>query len=210
MWCDGGALVRGLALPGWQPEPDWALGLHASHAYINDVIWVDNVKLASGALRSAADVPVFLSRNGQQFEAVAHGTFGYRAPAMISTISPHAGPLAFETSIVVHGANLPGGSDYRCVFGGRWAPARLNETDGSIRCAAPPQPDALLAALLDPVTGDRPNSSIRLPLRISHNGVDLGPASPFECARGSAPTPSPRPASATAAGHPPERARSAP
>ena len=68
------------------------------------------VYMATGSLRSFAEVPVFLSLNGQQFDANATRTFGYRSPPVVSLVTPHAGPIAMNTSVVVHGANLGGGS----------------------------------------------------------------------------------------------------
>lgn len=87
----------------------WALGLHGSRTRLEQVHWVDNLQVASGALRSAAEVPVFLSRNGQQYDALGAHTFGYRAPPVVSSVAPHASPAAYATPVVLRGANFAGG-----------------------------------------------------------------------------------------------------
>ena len=140
---------RRLALRGWRPQASWALGLHGSRAHLAHVQWLDNLQIASGALRSAAEVPVLLSRNGQQFAAIASHTFGYRAPPVVSRLSPRAGAAMAHTAVVVHGANLRHGSEYRCTFGPTLVPATYNGSahpprharpEPTVHCEAPPLP----------------------------------------------------------------------
>jgi hypothetical protein len=51
------------------------------------------------------------TRNGAKFT--------YYAPPAVLELSPSSGPLAGGTRVLVLGANLTGGSDYRCAFGTR-------------------------------------------------------------------------------------------
>ena len=137
--------------------------------------WVDNVQLASGALRSEAHVPVAVARNGQQFDVSTNRSYGYQAPTVASAVAPRAAHAATPAAVVVRGANLFGGalacvghacsSGYRCRFGNVTVDAARNASDGSLRCVAPPQPDA-----------DGP-----LPLAVSLNGGDdFGAPIPFD------------------------------
>ena len=178
VWLDGALLVDALPLPGWAPTAAWRVGLHGSRDPNEPWVtqWVDNVQLASGALRSEAHVPVAVARNGQQFDvSTKNRSYGYQAPTVVSAVAPRAAHAATPAAVVVRGANLFGGalacvghacsSGYRCRFGNVTVDAARNASDGSLRCVAPPQPDA-----------DGP-----LPLAVSLNGGDdFGAPIPFD------------------------------
>ena len=139
LWLDGEKLLEDTPLAEWAPAASWSVGFWGSRGSLAHVQWIDNVQIASGALRSAAEVPVFLSRNGQQFDSLARHTFGYRAPPIVSHLAPRVGAADANTSVIVHGSNFAGGSDYRCVFGGVYVPAVYNLTDSTVSCQAPPR-----------------------------------------------------------------------
>jgi hypothetical protein len=155
VWLNHEPLLEALPLAAWRPEADWRVGLHGSRGELFWTQWVDNVHVSSGALRSSAEVPLRLSLNAQQFFATANHSFGYRAPPAISHLSPRAGPLQGGSLVVVSGANLRGGSAYRCRFGqASDVPATHNSTDESLRCIAPAQlasGDALVSVCLNGV-----------------------------------------------------------
>ena len=163
LWVDGAPLLAGHVLPSWRPLSRWSIGLHGARDAPHHYHWVDNFQAASGAFRTRAEVPVLLSRNGQQFEEGAAHNFVYYAPPAVSSLSPHAGPVRMNSSIVVHGAYFGGGASYACFFGDASVFATFNATDGSIRCIAPP-------------INISNTSSLTLPMRVSLNGVDA-PAS---------------------------------
>ena len=66
--------------------------------------WVDNVQLASGALRSEAHVPVAVARSGQQFDVSTNRSYGYQAPTVVSAVAPRAAPAATPAAVVGRGA----------------------------------------------------------------------------------------------------------
>jgi hypothetical protein len=138
LWYDDVRLVDGWALNGWRPAATWRVSVHGSRGSSHQMQWIDNVQIASGALRSTAEVPVFLSRNGQQFEALASHTFGYRAPPVVSSVAPRTGAAALSTPVVLRGANFGGGTDYRCLFGHVSVAASFNASDEAVLCDAPP------------------------------------------------------------------------
>ena len=61
-------------------------------------------------------VALKVSLNAQQYSSEVH-TFGYHGVTTVGTYSPSSGPSAGGTRVVVRGAELYGGSDYRCRFG---------------------------------------------------------------------------------------------
>lgn len=109
IWLDGAALVQELPLPGWRPAADWAVGVHGSRGEPQHIQWIDNLHIASGALRSAAEVPLMISRNGQQFEAIGEHTFAYRMAPVVSEVTPRAGTAWANTSLVLSGSGFGGG-----------------------------------------------------------------------------------------------------
>ena len=62
-------------------------------------------------------VPVRLTRNGQDYLSVAPSPFTYYGHPVISAITPPSGPLAGGTRLLFAGDDLFGGSDYTCRFG---------------------------------------------------------------------------------------------
>jgi hypothetical protein len=138
LWYDDVRLVDGWLLNGWRPAASWRVGVHGSRGSSHQMQWIDNLQIASGALRSTAEVPVFLSRNGQQFEALASHTFGYRAPPVVSSVAPRTSAAALSTPVVFRGANFGGGTDYRCLFGHVSVAASFNASDEAVLCDAPP------------------------------------------------------------------------
>ena len=113
LWLDKRHLIDGLELGNWKPWASWAVGLHGSRGNSNHIQWADNVQIASGSLRSYAEVPVKLSRNGQQFDAAGAHTYGYRAPPVVSSVRPSAGAAWDNTTIILRGRNFAGGSRVR-------------------------------------------------------------------------------------------------
>ena len=116
LWLDDVHLLDGIAIDEWKPAVEWGVALHASRRSRYHVHWVGNVQIGAGSLRSHAEVPIKLTRNGQQFDSIGSHTFGYRAPPVVSSIVPHAGAAWDNTTVVLRGANFAGGSDYRCFF----------------------------------------------------------------------------------------------
>ena len=100
---DGTPLVDRLALRGWRPQASWALGRMALEP-TSRTQWLTTSR-SRAARREAPQRCPALSRNGQQFDAIASHTFGYRAPPVVSP-SPRAGAAMAHTAVVVHGANL--------------------------------------------------------------------------------------------------------
>ena len=137
--------------------------------------WVDNVQLASGALRSEAHVPVAVARNGQQFDVSTNRSY---APRRRPSCRPSRRALRTRRRRRPSSSGAPtflaapsrasatrARVRYRCRFGNVTVDAARNASDGSLRCVAPPQPDA-----------DGP-----LPLAVSLNGGDdFGAPIPFD------------------------------
>ena len=63
-------------------------------------------------------VSLEISLNAQDYTR-NRANFTYYAPPAVLGLSPSSGPLAGGTRVLVLGANLTGGSDYRCAFGTR-------------------------------------------------------------------------------------------
>ena len=66
---------------------------------------------------------VSVSLNGQQFDTPADGTHGYRAPPIVTRLTPRAGPASATTHVLVEAHGLGWGVDYRCDLGGLLVPA---------------------------------------------------------------------------------------
>ena len=89
-----------------------------------------NVSSDTGGARQ-----VTVSLNAQQYTAHAQGFDFYLNP-IVSTATPIGGPTSGGTRIIVSGANLAGGSDYRCDLGaGRvLLPATFDPINGTVAC----------------------------------------------------------------------------
>ena len=85
-----------------------------------------HLKLYSTSLLRNTTLELREAPNGQQFGATS-SPFTYLAPAYLSAVSPASGPLSGGTALIIHGANLAGGDDYRCRFGG----SALDEADAA-------------------------------------------------------------------------------
>ena len=75
---------------------------------------IKNFHATNGAAVGPQNVTAQLTLNGQQF--VGRAGFTYLAPAVASSVLPTIGPTAGGTALMVAGALLHGGSDYRCRF----------------------------------------------------------------------------------------------
>ena len=85
--------------------------------------------------------PRRLLLNAQQFVTNAsEASFEYYADAIASSVAPAVGPSTGETALVLRGARLRGGSDYRCRFVAAADGAWLRETaavfvdDSTVTC----------------------------------------------------------------------------
>ena len=91
-----------------------------------------------------------ISLNGQQLSAGSLGFVRVGSPALHST-SPSSGPIGGGTHVLIAGASLSGGDDYRCRFGQSvvpatysagsvddpWLPISTTHPGGRIRCTSP-------------------------------------------------------------------------
>ena len=125
VWYDGTRYVHELEVPGFRAavEKSWEWGFGASTHRATDHHWVDNVVLSSFALAKPTAYPLSLTLNRQQFYN-ASATFAYRPPPVISAVHPRSGPRAGATAVTLYGANLEGGTDYKCRFGAPHAAGR--------------------------------------------------------------------------------------
>ena len=88
----------------------------------------------TGALVDDEAVAVELTLNGQQF---SDSGASFHSPSHVSAFSLTSGPIAGQTSLVVHGAHFKEGWEYRCRFGN----ATVNATfvsDERLACTAAP------------------------------------------------------------------------
>ena len=93
---------------------------------------------------------VRISLNGQQLSAGSLGFVRVGSPVLHST-SPSSGPTGGGTHVLITGASLSGGDDYRCRFGQSvvpatysagsmddpWLPISTTHPGGRIRCTSP-------------------------------------------------------------------------
>ena len=113
-------------------------------------------------------VPLSVSVNGRDFEAVPGG-FTYYTPPAASAVSPAVGPAAGSTSLVVTGYAIGAayGTQLECMLGGLVVEAtRLNHS--AVRCTSPNA-----TALLEAAGGAVARS---VPLQLSLNGQLFTPA----------------------------------
>ena len=116
--------------------------------------------------------PIQLTLNGQQwFPPVADAPeFLYSRVPKPERLEPASAPVGVALKIAVSGADLDGGTDYRCAFGPLETPAVWSAADGAVLCALPQQAD----------TGT-------LQFALSLNGIDFV-ATPLEFTRYARPT----------------------
>ena len=128
-------------------------------------------------------VALELALNAQDYSRnAANASFGftYYAPPAVLHLSPSSGPLSGATRVLVTGAQLDGGSDYRCAFGSRTAavPAQPeNLTAATLVCVTPPHVDA--PELLDvTVTLNGQQYASRTAVFSVHAAVEINSLSP--------------------------------
>ena len=111
---------------------------------------------------ATCQVDVSVSLNGQQFDIPADGTHGYRAPPMVTRLTPRAGPASATTHVLVEAHGLGWGVDYRCHLGGLLVPALFNLSV----TAAPPAPDPREASQASETSHNKPDGTgtVRSPM----------------------------------------------
>jgi hypothetical protein len=116
-------------------------------------------------------VDVSVSLNGQQFDAPADGTHGYRAPPIVSRLTPRAGPASARTHVLIEAQNLGWGVDYRCALDGVLVPALFNLSVP----AAPPAADRREASPSSATSHNKPDGTgtVRSPMV---PGVEVTPS----------------------------------
>ena len=138
-----------------------------------------SVTLPSG--NASASFEVRLTVNGQQYGA-ARAPFAYYSTPTVSRALPTGGPTLGGTSIAVHGAQLAGGSDYRCEVGATLLPATFESAgDGAVvRCApTPPLPagEQVVSVRLNGQETARAEATISFHATAPPQLVSLSPAS---------------------------------
>ena len=91
--------------------------------------WLRALRVTASHLPNVAGVPVRVAANAQQFSTddvvfTYYGGASFQqarappqtGPLTLSSVSPASGPVAGSTAIVLSGANMHGGDDYRCRF----------------------------------------------------------------------------------------------
>ena len=78
----------------------------------------------------ASTVALEVSLNSQDYTANREA-FTFYAPPRVISLSPSSGPLEGGTLVLLSGANLTAGSDYRCAFGTSTLPVRTEPYNGS-------------------------------------------------------------------------------
>ena len=133
---DGKARVHNLTVPLWAPTAGWRFGIGARTSAAVDEHLLGAVTVETGALVDDEAVAVELTLNGQQFSDSGR-EYTFYSPSHVSAFSPTSGPIAGQTSLVVHGAHFKEGWEYRCRFGN----ATVNATfvsDERLACTAAP------------------------------------------------------------------------
>ena len=149
---DGTTHLRDSPIPGWAPRPHWRFGLGARNHHSFDNHFVRDVQFERGALLDAAVVPLEVSANGQQFSPPGPPGYTYYGVPVLSSVSPALGPTHGGTAVTVYGANLFGGSAYRCCFGGQLRCSGGHATpasfaaDESVRCTSPTRAEVVADA----------------------------------------------------------------
>ena len=149
---DGTTHLRDAPVRGWAPRPHWRFSLGARNYHSFDQHLVRDVRLERGSLLDAAHVPLEVSANGQQFSPAGPPGYTYYGAPVISSVSPELGPTHGGTAVTVYGANLFGGSAYRCCFGGGLRCLRGHATpasfgaDESVRCTSPTRAEVVADA----------------------------------------------------------------
>ena len=130
---DGVEIGTRVAVPGWRPQPYWRCGAAAATGadQKGDQHWVRLLHARGRRLPTMARVALAVSTNAQQYSTEAHevtylggsrfsgaDASPHAAPLVLSAVSPSAGPLHGGTAVTITGANLGGGTAYRCRFGG--------------------------------------------------------------------------------------------
>ena len=112
-----------------------------------------------------------MSANGQQFSPAGPPGYTYYGAPALSSVAPALGPAHGGTAVTVHGANLFGGSAYRCRFGGHATLASF-AADGSVRCTSPTRAEVAADAAEEGAAG-----AVAIELSLSLNEQDyLRPA----------------------------------
>ena len=127
---DGSPLTDPIELSGWRPQPHWRFGVMARAGDVSgDRHWLRALRVTASHLPNVASVPVRVAANAQQFSTddvvfTYYGGASFQqarappqtGPLTLSSVSPASGPVAGSTAIVLSGANMHGGDDYRCRF----------------------------------------------------------------------------------------------
>ena len=77
--------------------------------------YVSRLRIFSSGLLPTVTLPLREAPNGQQF-GETHGNFTYLVPPVLAAVRPASGPAFGGTGLLISGANLDGGDDYRCRF----------------------------------------------------------------------------------------------
>ena len=198
--CDGATVFEQAPLPSWSPRESWGFSFGAragvvrsAHPILGGEVQltldahhsIANVSVERGAAVEAANVPLHVSSNGQQF--VRAGTYAYHAHPAVSSLVPSVGPAAGGTALTLRGEALGGASAYTCRFALGLDPAlettgRFDADLDGVRCAAPSRAaiDALTASWSPPHQAEyRPNATYRptfvLSLRVWRDGFEYPP-----------------------------------
>ena len=94
-----------------------------------------HVACVSPSTAAAALATIRVTVNGQQYTP-AGVSFSFYGPASVRKVFPTAGSVAGSTQVTVHGANLGGGSDYKCAFSSSFLVAASFVSTSAVQCVA--------------------------------------------------------------------------
>ena len=107
--------------------------------------WIDDVRVSSGFLLDTGAVAFGVTlNNGSDVSPLAPPAgYTYTADPAVFSFSPTTGPTDGNTTVVLKGSMLAGGSDYRCRFGAEGTTvAATYEPDEEELTVCPPRVDA--------------------------------------------------------------------
>ena len=150
------------------------------HAHYNQS--TGDVVCPASPARPSGDLPFAISLDGSNWvDAPSNFTF---YPGLAAAIVPTGGPLGGGTSVLVQGAGLGTGSDYRCRYGGKPAVGGITMLAGpfppnptTVHCTVPPLPHSGSTELQISLNGQQYSSPLPYLVHTPPTIVQLSPSS---------------------------------
>ena len=144
-----GELVIADQIPGWAPTTDWQFGWGARTGDRKDNHWIDDVRVSSGFLLDTGAVAFGVTlNNGSDVSPLAPPAgYTYTADPAVFSFSPTTGPTDGNTTVVLKGSMLAGGSDYAAASAPRGRRSRdVRTRREELTCVSPRVDAGLLPA----------------------------------------------------------------